>query len=34
MQPLYQKIEQSDLLILGTPNYFDNVTALLKNFID
>jgi len=28
------KMINSDIFVIGTPNYFDNVTALMKNFID
>ncbi|OGI28789.1 MAG: hypothetical protein A2288_03215 [Candidatus Moranbacteria bacterium RIFOXYA12_FULL_44_15] len=34
MQELYGKIQKADLIILGTPNYFDNVPGLMKDFID
>jgi len=34
MQALYPKIESADVIILGTPNYFDNVNGLTKDFID
>jgi len=34
MQELYPKIKETDLMIIATPNYFDNVTGLLKDFID
>jgi multimeric flavodoxin WrbA len=31
---MYEKIEKSDLIILGSPVYFSNVTARMKNFMD
>ncbi len=34
MKGLYQKILDCDILILGSPNYFNNVSGLMKKFID
>ena len=34
MQELYDKLLKTDIIILGSPTYFDNVTALMKIFID
>jgi multimeric flavodoxin WrbA len=34
MQEIYTKILDANFFIIGTPNYFDNVTGLLKDFID
>ena len=34
MQNLYEKLIQADIIVLGTPNYFNNVSGLLKDFID
>lgn len=34
MTRIYQKLADSGLVILGTPNYFDNISGLLKDFID
>jgi multimeric flavodoxin WrbA len=34
MQQLYEKLEKADIIVIGTPNYFDNVPGLLKDFID
>jgi multimeric flavodoxin WrbA len=34
MQELYKKLEKAGLIIIGTPNYFDNVPGLMKDFID
>lgn len=34
MQPLYKKIEEADGIILGSPNYYSNMTGMMKDFID
>lgn len=34
LQDVYDRMERSDVLIFATPNYFDNYTGLMKNFID
>jgi multimeric flavodoxin WrbA len=34
MQEICKKMTESDIFILGTPNYFDNVSGLMKDFID
>ena len=34
MQAIYQKLVDTDALILGTPVYFELLSGLLKNFID
>jgi len=34
MKGLYPKIKQSDVLVLGSPNYYENVTGIMKDFID
>lgn len=34
MQELYSKVVKADVIVIGTPNYFDNVPGLLKDFID
>ena len=34
MKDIIDKIKESDLIIFGIPNYFDNVTGLFKNFMD
>lgn len=31
---IIDKLIESDLIIFGVPNYFDNVSGLFKNFID
>ncbi len=34
MQIIYPKLEEADLIIFGSPTYFDCVTGLMKNFLD
>lgn len=34
MDSLVEKIRSSDCFILGSPNYFSNVSSLMKKFID
>jgi len=34
MQNLYDKLLKADAIVLGSPTYFDNVSALMKIFID
>lgn len=34
MQKLYDKLSKADIIVLGSPTYFANVTGLMKNFID
>jgi multimeric flavodoxin WrbA len=34
MQEILEKMKRADVLVIGSPNYFDNVTGLLKDFID
>lgn len=34
MQDLYQQILEADFIVLGSPTYFDNVTGVMKNFMD
>ena len=34
MQIIYPKLESADLIIFGSPTYFDCVTGLMKNFLD
>lgn len=34
MQIIYPKLESADLIIFGSPNYFHNVSGVMKNFID
>ncbi len=34
MLDIYKKLEEADLIILASPCYFSNVTAIMKNFMD
>lgn len=34
MADILAKILKSDILVLGTPNYYENVSGLMKNFMD
>ncbi|MFH1451993.1 MAG: flavodoxin family protein [archaeon] len=34
MQKIYPKLKSADVIILGSPTYFDNVSGIMKNFID
>ncbi len=34
MQTIYPRLEESDLIIFGSPNYFSNVSGMMKNFFD
>ena len=34
MQEIYNKIEEADALVLGSPTYFYNVTGITKLFLD
>jgi len=34
MQKIYPKLLESDIIVLGCPNYFKGVSALTKNFMD
>jgi multimeric flavodoxin WrbA len=34
MQELYRRVEASDAIIIGSPNYYSNVSGMLKDFID
>jgi multimeric flavodoxin WrbA len=34
MQDIYPRLLEADVIVLGTPNYFRNVSALTKNFMD
>lgn len=31
---VYKKMEEAEVIILGCPSYFSNVTGIMKNFID
>ena len=34
MQIIYPKLEEADLIIFGSPNYFSNMSGMMKNFVD
>ena len=34
MQIIYPKLESADLIIFGSPNYFSNMSGMMKNFVD
>jgi multimeric flavodoxin WrbA len=34
MQSIYPRLENADLIIFGSPNYFSNVSGMMKSFID
>jgi len=34
MQEIYQKLLSADCIVLGSPTYFDNVSGMMKNFMD
>jgi len=34
MQEIFKKLEKADALVLGSPTYFDNVSGIMKNFMD
>jgi len=34
MRKIYKKLLEADGLVFGTPNYFRNVSAMMKNFMD
>ena len=34
MQKLYPKLKEADVLVIGTPTYYWNVSGLVKDFID
>ncbi|HHI04313.1 MAG TPA: flavodoxin family protein [Candidatus Woesearchaeota archaeon] len=34
MKQLYEKLLKADIIVFGSPNYFKNVSGLMKNFID
>jgi multimeric flavodoxin WrbA len=34
MHELLKKLEEADSIVFGTPTYFDNVTGLIKKFMD
>lgn len=34
MQIIYPRLEENDVIIFGSPNYFESVAGIVKNFID
>jgi multimeric flavodoxin WrbA len=34
MKIIYPKLERANVIVIGSPNYFKNVSALTKNFMD
>jgi multimeric flavodoxin WrbA len=34
MREMFKKLEWADVIVIATPNYYDNVSGLLKDFID
>lgn len=34
MQKIHQKLINADVILLGSPTYFDNVSGIMKNFMD
>ncbi len=34
MKDIYGKLDESDIIILASPSYFSNVSAMMKNFMD
>ncbi|MCK5212238.1 flavodoxin family protein [Candidatus Parcubacteria bacterium] len=34
MEMLYKKMINSDIFVIGSPNYFDNVSGIMKKFMD
>lgn len=34
MQELYDKLSKADIIVLGSPTYFDNVSSYMKIFMD
>lgn len=34
MAEILKKLENADVVVIGTPNYYDNVSGLMKDFID
>jgi multimeric flavodoxin WrbA len=34
MQKIYSKLNKADIIVLASPTYFDNVSGLMKNFMD
>jgi multimeric flavodoxin WrbA len=34
IQEIHEKMKKAEIIVLGSPTYFDNVTAIMKKFID
>lgn len=34
MQEMYMRLEENDVIIFGSPVYFENVSGMMKNFMD
>jgi multimeric flavodoxin WrbA len=34
MDEIMEKLKEAEIIVLGTPNYFDNVPGIVKDFID
>ena len=34
MRGIYRKMDSSDVIVFGSPSYYDNVSGMMKNFID
>jgi len=34
MLPIYKKLEEADGIVLASPNYYENVSGLMKSFMD
>lgn len=34
MTEIYEKLIEADVILLGSPTYFDNVSGIMKNFMD
>jgi multimeric flavodoxin WrbA len=34
MDEIMEKLKEAEIIILGTPNYFDNVPGIVKDFVD
>jgi len=34
MQPLYEKLDAAGAILLASPNYYSNVSGLMKDFVD
>jgi multimeric flavodoxin WrbA len=34
MEEIMEKLKEAEIIVLGTPNYFDNVSGIFKDFVD